>query len=495
MNTHVATTTGSATYNEQPPFHPAEDWPELRFPQRASGPNPAYGLLRRAFVDLGMDRGRFGTPAWNPFGELIRPGDTVVLKPNFVTGRHTAGGTLASVVTHPSVLRAVLDYAFIALDGHGRLVIADAPSMECQWDELMEFEQLPAIQRFYAEQFGFKIDVLDLRNFCIIDPSEVFYADNRRTLPGDPQGTLAVDLGQRSAFIDLAASEARYYGADFNRKETIALHSQGKHEYHLSQTIYSADVVISVPKMKVHKKVGVTLNLKGLVGTCTNKNCLIHYRVGAPGQGGDQIPGDRSGSDLKVLGIKRRLMDLLLARQSPVGDLLYGAARGLYRVFLKPFFGISAGTVIRDGGNWSGNDSAWRMTSDLAKLVFFAQPDGSLAGVPVRRMFCVVDGIMGGDLEGPLTPDPVPAGCLVAGGNPFAVDMVAARLMGFDVRKIRQFDLLGSPEWDFGLRDPGDVQVTVDGKDVAAGEFFASAWRSPLPAFRPHPGWAGAIEC
>ena len=109
MNTHVATVTGSATYNEQPPFHPAEDWPELRFPQRSSGPNPAYGLLRKAFADLGMDRGRFGTPAWNPFGELIRPGDTVVLKPNFVTGRHTAGGTLASVVSLPSVLRAVLD--------------------------------------------------------------------------------------------------------------------------------------------------------------------------------------------------------------------------------------------------------------------------------------------------------------------------------------------------------------------------------------------------
>jgi len=38
----------------------------------------------------------------------------------------------------------------------------------------------------------------------------------------------------------------------------------------------------SIPKMKVHGKVGVTLNLKGLVGVNTDKNYLIHYRVGTP---------------------------------------------------------------------------------------------------------------------------------------------------------------------------------------------------------------------
>lgn len=36
--------------------------------------------------------------------------------------------------------------------------------------------------------------------------------------------------------------------------------------------MYDADVYISIPKLKTHQKVGVTLNLKGLVGSISNKN-------------------------------------------------------------------------------------------------------------------------------------------------------------------------------------------------------------------------------
>lgn len=494
MDLLVSSVTGEAFYNEEAPFHPACSWPELRFPERSGAPNPAYDLLRRALIDLGLDRSRLGAADWNPLGSVIRPGDTVVIKPNFVVGRNAGSGPLAAVVTHPSVLRAVLDYAFIALNGKGRLIIADTPQMDCQWDELMAFERLSSVQEFYARRFQFRVEVLDLRSFCVADPAQPAYAGNRRALAGDPAGTLAINLGARSAFMDLGWSEARYYGADYNRNETIALHSRGRHEYHLARTIYAADVVVSVPKMKTHKKVGVTLNLKGLVGTCTNKNCLIHYRLGTPSQGGDQVPEGCPSSDLGLIGIQRWLMDHALARQSRAGDACYRLARWAYRGLLKPFRSVSADTLLRDAGNWSGNDSAWRMTADLAKLFFFLKADGSFATAPARRMFCVVDGIIGGDGNGPLAPDPVLAGCLVAGGNPFAVDMVTARLMGFDVGKIRQFDLIGSPEWDFGFRATDAIEPVVNGRCVTAPEFFSREWVSPLPAFRPHPGWVGAIE-
>lgn len=490
----VSAVTGDAIYNDEPPFHPAESWPETPFPERSARPNPAYGMLRRALIDLGMDRARVGTAGWNPLGELIRPGNTVVLKPNFVISRNAGTGPIDAVVTHPSVLRAVLDYAFIALEGRGRLIIADTPQMDCHWDELMCFERLEAVQEFYRTRFGFEVELIDLRWFFVADPDQAAYASNRRELPGDPAGTLVVDLGQRSEFIGLGDSEERYYGADYNRRETIALHSGGRHEYHLSQTIYSADVVISVPKMKVHKKVGVTLNLKGLVGTVTNKNCLIHYRVGTPSQGGDQLPNGRPATDLGIVRIQRWLMDRTLSKQTRAGDAIYATALWLYRRLIKPFRGVSADTVLRDGGNWSGNDSAWRMTADLAKLFFFANRKGDLDQRPARRMFCVVDGIIGGEVNGPLSPDPVRAGCLVAGENPFAVDMVTTRLMGFDFAKIRQFDILGLATWNFGFRRASEIQPVVNGRSVEPNEFFSGGWDSPVTAFRPHPGWRDEIQ-
>lgn len=494
MNTLVSCVTGEAFYNEDAPFHPANNWPELPFPERSVLPNPAYDLLRQCLFDLGLDRDRWGTPDWNPLGEVIQPGNTVVIKPNFVISRNLGGGPLNAVVTHPSVLRAVLDYAFIALQGRGRLVITDTPQMDCQWDELMAFERLQAVQKYYAQRFGFNVELLDLRRFCVIDPSQAAYTENRRVLSGDPAGTLVVNLGERSELMGLRHSESRYYGADYNRRETIALHSGNRHEYHLSKTIYSADVVISVPKMKVHKKVGVTLNLKGLVGSCTNKNCLIHYRVGTPTQGGDQVPDDRPVSDLGILRIRRWFMDRSLSKQNWMGDTLYQMAQRIYRRTIKPFRGVSTDTIIRDAGNWSGNDSAWRMTADLAKLFFFAKVDGSLSVLPARRMFCIVDGIVGGDGNGPLSPDPVLSGCMVAGHNPFAVDMVTARLMGFDALKIKQFDLISAPEWGFGFHKVDEIRPVVNGMSLESRHFFASTWVSPVPAFRPHPGWLGAIE-
>lgn len=47
-------------------------------------------------------------------GAIIRPGMNVLLKPNWVLHRNETS-TLESLVTHPSVIRAVPDYVAIAL--------------------------------------------------------------------------------------------------------------------------------------------------------------------------------------------------------------------------------------------------------------------------------------------------------------------------------------------------------------------------------------------
>jgi uncharacterized protein (DUF362 family) len=478
-------------YNGRPPFHPGARYPELPFADVAPVPNWPYELLRELFVSLDLDRAQFGSPAWNPLGHLIQPGQTVLLKPNYVLSFNAGGDDLFAVVTHPSILRALIDYAYVALRGEGRIIVADVPQMDCDWEELMRHQRLDAIQEFYAQRFGFKIETYDLRNFAVIDYRKPALTDNRKKLPGDPAGSVVINLGRRSHFYGLP--NENFYGADYNRQETIAHHHGDTHEYCVSKTILSADVFLSVPKMKTHKKVGVTLNFKGLVGINTNKNYLVHYRLGSPSSGGDQLPDQRPGADRGLVRIQRWAYDKLLARQSPRADALYRFARSIYRATVKPVMKISQDTLILDAGNWHGNDSAWRMTADLAKILYFADADGVMRDHPQRRMFSVVDGIMGGDGMGPLEPDAKPCGCLIAGQSPLAVDLVTARLMGFDPKKLRQFDIAFAKEWDLGLKDWSDLEVRVAGQAGPVPDFFA-ADAGRYFGFNPHPGWVGKVE-
>jgi hypothetical protein len=100
----------------------------------------------------------------------------------------------------------------------------------------------------------------------------------------------------------------------------------------------------------------------------------------------------------------------------------------------RVFGDTNAGTIR--SGNWYGNDTTWRMVMDLDRILMYADANGHLRETPVRRIFSLVDGIVGGEGDGPLNPTPKPAGVVVGGTNPVAVDLACARLMGFDYRQL-----------------------------------------------------------
>lgn len=481
-----------SVYNPDAPYHPGETYPELPIGDVSFRPNRPYHLVRELLASLGYDRERFGAAQWNPLSEILRPGQTVVLKPNFVLSRNDSGQGIFACVTHPSILRALIDYSYIALRGEGRIVIADAPQMDCDWAELMAAERIDSIQELYRSRLGFDIELYDLRSFQLTDYRKPALMSNRTPLRGDPAGSVIIDLGRRSHFYGVA--NENYYGADYDRSETMKHHHGETQEYCVSRTVLSADVVISVPKMKVHKKVGVTLNLKGLVGINTNKNYLVHYTVGGRAAGGDQLPEGRPRFDRVVVKARRWVQDHALAQRSAVGDAVFTVAAGAYRTMIKPWRQVSLETTLQDAGNWYGNDSCWRMTADLATILYFAGRDGALRDTVQRRLFCLVDGIIGGENNGPLLPDAKNAGCLVMGESPVAVDLVTTRLMGFDIRKLRQFDIAEQNSTMLGGVDASRIEIVEGGRHRSGGAFFDPAWREPLLAFRPHPGWVGHIE-
>ncbi len=66
-------------------------------------------------------------------------------------------------------------------------------------------------------------------------------------------------------------------------------HNERHHIYSVPNTVLNADVVISVAKLKTHRKGGVTLSLKNAVGITNEKRGLPHHRAGSPRLGGDAL--------------------------------------------------------------------------------------------------------------------------------------------------------------------------------------------------------------
>jgi len=481
-------------YVTHSPYDPGERYPEYPCAQTAIGlvDNSVYRAVRDCLHGIGLDERHYGTDAWNPLGDVIRPGQTVVLKPNFVIDRHYQGGDIYSIVTHPSVIRAVADFCQIALKGHGRLILADAPVDDCDFDNLRDVMGLDRVQAMYRERGLLELEVYDLRRFASPVGGRM-YAHKRKSLTGDPAGHVIVDMGSQSA---LCSKAGPFFGADPSTSETQANHHDDVHRYCISKTILSSDVLISLPKMKVHKKVGVTLNFKGFVGANTNKNFLVHYTMGTPKEGGDQTSDAVTSADTTILKIRRLIQKVFFDAHNPMLEKIH------HTVFhSKPYLtirksltrmGLTSSTraVDTDGGNWYGNDSCWRMVVDLARIIYFCDQSGVLHSEPQRRVISIVDGIIGGENNGPMLPDAKPTGVIVGGLNPLAVDLVSCQLMGFDWKKLPMYRFLTA------LPAPFDVNAG-DGIGVRSPDAnCAACMQTPgsFLKFRPHKNWIGHIE-
>ena len=482
----VAVAAGASHYGDVAPYAPGELYPEYPFAGStlSTRPNPAYAGVRQALSLLGLDADHLHTPAWNPLREVVKPGDTVVLKPNFVRNfRETHPDHGNCIVTHGAILRAVADYVYLALRGEGRLIIADAPQNDADFTALREIAGLDAIQEFYRTHAGFELEVYDLRPECACKIDGVIVG--HEPLPGDPAGYVKVNLGKHSAFMAVNHLCHLLYGAEYDMGELHRHQHDDVHEYLISKTILDADCVISVPKLKTHKKVALTVNLKNLVGINGNKNWLPHHREGTPSQGGDQFADDGMKRRLErsaVAGFKRWFQKL-----GPLRPVVAGPVKALG----KRVFGDTNNGTIRSG-NWYGNDTTWRMVADLNRILFYADREGRVHDEPVRRFFSVVDGIVGGEGNGPLDPTPRKSECVLAGFNPVAVDLVCARLMGFDSRRI---PMLQHALEDHPLALAGFAATDVDVRSNCV-EFNGklTAIEGPAFAFLPHFGWEGHVE-
>jgi hypothetical protein len=138
-------------------------------------------------------------------------------------------------------------------------------------------------------------------------------------------------------------------------------------------------------------------------------------------------------------------------------------------------------------GSWSGNDTAWRMSLDLARISLYGTSDGRMAAQPVRRHFVLTDGIIAGEGQGPLDVEPVHFGYLSWSEDLAASDVVNSAAMGMDLDQLPivrgAFQLSDYPLTT--LARPEEVALTVNGHRLSLTEFR----RSEARTFRMPRGW------
>jgi len=360
-----------------------------------------------------------------PLGGIVEPGNTVVLKPNLVYDRVPDP---LSVLTNGALVRVVCDLVLEALKGSGRVIIADVPLQGAQFEAVIQLNGLAKVVADYRRS-GAPVELLDLRQERLQIVDEMYRGLAK--LPGDPLGYTVVNLAQSSELEALDVDRARFAVGDYDQESTRRYHmSSSRNEYLIPNTILSADVLINLPKLKTHKKAGITCALKNLVGTCGHKSYLPHYRVGGPRSGGDEFAVNHPIKDLQ-----RDTID----RLKTTNALVYKTVRAIGRVVLNLAM-VREQKDLRKvmAGSWYGNDTLWRTILDLNKISRYADKDGRMRDTSQRRYLCIVDGIYGGEGDGPLRPTTRHDGILLAGVNPVLVDLVACFVMGIDPNAVPQ---------------------------------------------------------
>jgi uncharacterized protein (DUF362 family) len=459
-------------------FSPDESFPEYRYASISKTRNDVYRAVRECIAQTGLDNARYGSPEWNPLAELVMPGSRVFVLCNFVQHRRPNESTedFLGKCTHGSVVRAIVDYLLIAVGESGRVTFGNAPLQSANWQALMTDTGAQSVVQFY-KTVGAAVEARDLR---LLVSERGRAGDIKHIEERDEAEGVLVDLGERSMFSDLNGQGGNFRVSDYDPARTQQFHSAGRHRYVISREVLNSDVVFSLPKLKTHQKVGLTCGLKGFVGAVAHKDCLAHHRFGSPKIGGDEYPVD-------PLGVKQLVSRFHDSVQGTSPKALKGnLLRVLDRVTRHTLDQFASTTA----GSWYGNDTAWRMASDVSRILVYGNSFGLLTNVPQRRHLMMVDGVIGGQGEGPLAPEAIHSGALIFSDDVAMGDWAAARLIGFDPRKVPLLREAFNGHQPLSIVKPESVSICFNGSKANIESMASGGGLS----FEPPRGWLGHIE-
>ena len=403
-------------------FSPSLNYPEYPFSKDtiSDEKNFVYEGIRTIFCDLELDKENQGSALWNPLGKYIKPGDTVLLKPNFVLDYNLSGDRedLDCLVTHPSIIRCIMDYVIIALKGEGAIYVADSPVKDCDFPRLMKKHNYRKIFSFMEKNGAVPMPILkDLRG----PEEESQYHDIKE------KGIL-VNLGKESYFYQYPGESIKYRVPNYDFRKVQSHHLGEVQEYSINEIALTADVIINLPKPKTHRKSGYTGAMKNFVGINYSKEYLPHHTYGSLEKGGDEFSKETFVK--YISSIIRQKIDIKRT-QGKNSQILWS----LYRCLKKLDNLINDDRVLE--GAWFNNNTLWKTVLDLNHVVQYADKNGIIQKERQRTILTLGDMVISGEKEGPLAPSPKELNTLLFSDNVVEFDCVLAAIMGFDYEKLK----------------------------------------------------------
>ena len=340
---------------------PSCSYPPLQQTEKEQAENPVSQALRRLADTMGWSDSNSNHER-GPFGKVIPRGARVLIKPNLVLHQNEGSGGLDCLVTHPSLIRAAVEAA-LRTDA-AEVLVGDAPIQGCNFDALVESSGLGSwAQAQMALDSRFK-GVRDFRRTIGVLVHGVRVA--AENLQSEDRFAL-FDLGRQSLLEPISAAGNPFRVAWYDPRLMARTHHAGVHQYLVAREVVEADIIINLPKLKTHKKAGITCALKNLIGINGNKEYLPHHRLGGSKRGGDCYPGN---------GALKRALEYLSDRQNLTSSY---AAGMLWRLLFAVVVRTSRAQGDRTGidGSWSGNDTIWRTCLDLNRILLYGRCDGT----------------------------------------------------------------------------------------------------------------------
>lgn len=363
-------------------------------------------LLKKAIFELIQDK---ITPE-NVFNKNI------LLKPNWVNHPRNLHDDICLITNHNLVIALV---EFLLPLKPFKITIGDAPIQGCNWERLLP-------ETFYDEIN--KLSEVHKTLICIRDFRRVVFDTQKNTISSErnPLSEYHIfDVGKESFLEPITRNDKKLFRvSQYDHERLAEVHRPGVHKYCITNSLFEADLVISLPKVKTHQKAGITAALKNLVGLNGDKDYLPHHRKGGTNRGGDSYPGNNFLRNLSE--------DLLDISNKRIGKRSF---RYWQKLAVELWKLSKPRKVDQIGAAWHGNDTTWRMVLDLNLIAVFGKIDGQISETPQRQLFSLCDGIIGGQGNGPLFPEPLPLGFLGFSNNAALNDFIFAALMKLDPEK------------------------------------------------------------
>ena len=251
-----------------------------------------------------------------------------------------------------------------------------------------------------------------------------------KKLEGDPDGYKIVNLKDLSSLYPIRQDFKRFRVTDYNSKIMNYSHNKNDNKYLIPNSVLKSDVVIEMPKIKTHKKAGITACLKNNVGINGRKDFLPHHREGSVQDGGDEY---HQKNIFKYLLTKLDSFTTNLHNYNNL-DYFYLITSFLRGILLQIINNFGKDKTIY--GNWYGNDTIWRTIIDLNKILFYSDKEGKIKKEKQRKTLYICDGVYAGEKKGPIQPSLRKAGIVIFGINPVMIDLAISRILGFNYRKI-----------------------------------------------------------